>query len=61
MKSWIVSYVNINNDNTTIISQGREELLEMKVKVKQDITISRIREYITEWLEKIMGTISKTD
>ena len=42
IKIWIVSYV--NNDNTTIISQGREDFLNIEkesfdMKVKQDIIV----------------------
>ena len=51
---WTVSYLNINNDNTTIVSQSREELLDIEelfdMKVKQDINIPTLREYITKWL-----------
>lgn len=63
---WTVSYVNTTNVNKVVISQGREELLDIEkdlfnMKVKQDIIVLPIWEYITEWLEKLLEVISKID
>ena len=66
MKIWIVSYVNFNNDNTTILSQGREYISYIEkeffdMKVKQGIPVPSLREYTIDWLEKPLGIVAKTD
>jgi len=63
INSWLVEYINKNEDIETILKNlsinHREidsELLN--IKLKKEVTISPLREYIQEWLNKFIIKIS---
>jgi len=64
MDNWFVEYTNKNEDIETILQnlsidhrEFESELLN--IKVKKEVTISPLREYIQEWLSKSIIKISE--
>ena len=66
IKAWTVDYVYINSNTSIIINEVWEEVLEIKnemfkMKIKQEITIPTLQDFITEWLEKLLVAIVETN
>lgn len=57
MRTWTVDYVNLNHNVSVSIFEARDDLLEIEkeafeMKIKQEIAIPSIHDYIFDWVEK---------
>jgi len=62
IKQWLVTFVNDNKDHLESIEQLWSELKEMEeeifsLQVNKDITVPPMKEYIEEWLKKLLTQI----
>jgi hypothetical protein len=62
IKHWLVTFVNDNEDHLSSVDQLHSEFKEIEedifsLRVKQDITIPPMKEYIDEWLKKLLQQI----
>jgi hypothetical protein len=59
LKHWLVTFVNKNEDHSSIVDQVQLECKEVEEKiftlqVKHEITIRPIKGYIDDWIKKAM-------
>jgi hypothetical protein len=62
IKWWLVTFVNNNEDHLASIEQLHSEFKEIEeeifsLRVKQDIIVPPMKEYIEEWLKKSLAQI----
>jgi hypothetical protein len=66
LKCWLVTFVNENEDHLSTIDQLHVEFKEIEedifmLRVKKEITIPLIKEYINEWLKKLLQEINNPE
>jgi hypothetical protein len=62
--NWLVEYANRNEDIETTLQNLSIDYREyenelFKIKVKQEVIIAPLREYIEEWLKRVLIKITK--
>jgi hypothetical protein len=62
LRRWLVSFMNDNEDQLSIVHQQWDTLKSIedelfRIKVKQDITVVLLCEYIQEWLNGVLKAI----
>jgi hypothetical protein len=63
--NWLVEYTNKNEDIENTLQNLSIDLREIEkelfdIKVKQEVIVSPLREYIQEWLNNSLAKISET-
>jgi uncharacterized protein Yka (UPF0111/DUF47 family) len=63
IRCWLVSFMNENEDQSSIAQQQSDTLKTIedelfKVRVKQDIIVASLHEYIQEWLKGVLEVIA---
>ena len=66
IKAQAVDYVDLNNNISIIVNEAQEEIMEIEnkifeMKIKHEIIVPRLRDFITKWLEKQLVAVSKTN
>ena len=66
IKTWKVDYVNLNNNILIKVNEALEEILEIEkeifeMKIKHEIIVPPLWDLITEWLEKALVQVTKTN
>ena len=66
VKSWLVRYVNKNEDIEDTLHQISIEFRDFErtlfhIKVKQEIIVTHMREYIENWLKQALIKITEED
>jgi hypothetical protein len=66
IESWLVSYVNKNEDIEDTLHQLSFELRELEgtifdIKVRQEINVAPMKEYIENWLKQALIKITEED
>lgn len=62
IETWKFSYLNLNNNILTIVTESRETIIEIEKvmfekNIKKDIIVHPLLDYITEWLEKSLVAV----
>jgi hypothetical protein len=66
VEGWLVHYVNKNDDIEDTLHQLTMEFKDLKkelfnIKVRQEITVAPMREYIENWLKNALIKITESD
>jgi hypothetical protein len=66
IESWLVNYVNKNEDIEDTLHQLSFELRELEgtifdIKVRQEINVAPMKEYIENWLKQALIKITEED
>ena len=61
-----MDYVNLNNNIYVIIREYHDEVIEIEkeifeMKIKQEITVPPLRDFIFYWIEKQLAAVVGTD
>jgi hypothetical protein len=63
IKQWLVSFINDNEDHMTSIQESCSECKTIEdelfsLRVKQNITISPLKDYIENWIKDVLNAIT---